>query len=217
MKQTIKNFLFKKRLKILKSKQGFSLIEVLVAVAIIGIISAIAVPQFTANRNEAAKVAMNTSAGNVAKAFKNCVTLKSFGECDSLGKIKVSCPAGATCDSGKNATNSLFCAEIHKGKTGSEFEVCVSVNSVSGAEVRTYDGGLLGKICHLKETDASTPANCEARNSGAEFALNGPQTCTQDSDCGTNNSPDANNCGKTYKCKVSINTADCGSTAGTCG
>ena len=55
MKNTIKNFLLKKRIKILKSKKGFSLLEVLVAVGIIAIISAIAVPQYTANRGECRK------------------------------------------------------------------------------------------------------------------------------------------------------------------
>ena len=37
--KTIKNFLFKKRIRILKSKKGFSLLEVLIAVGIIAIIS----------------------------------------------------------------------------------------------------------------------------------------------------------------------------------
>ena len=160
---------------------------------------------------------MNTSAGNVAKAFKNCVTLKSFGECDSLTDIKLTCPAGATCSSGKLASSNLFCAQIHKGKTGSEFEVCVSINSATGAEVRTYDGGLLGKICHLKET---TAGGCTARNSGNKFALNGPKTCTDAAtDCPANVNADAPNdiCGKAYTCEDSVNTADCGATTGACG
>ena len=46
MKNKLINFLFKKRIKILKSKKGFSLLEVLIAVGIIGVISAAAVCLF---------------------------------------------------------------------------------------------------------------------------------------------------------------------------
>ena len=37
MKKIIKNFLFKRRFKVLKNKKGFSLVEILVAVSIIGL------------------------------------------------------------------------------------------------------------------------------------------------------------------------------------
>ena len=182
--------------------------------AIIGIISAIAIPQFTANKNEAAKVAMNTSAGNVAKAFKHCLALKSFGECKSLSAIKITCPAGADCAGGGTSPN--FCAHIHKGKTGSEFEVCVQINATTGAEIRKYDGGLVGNICHLKETSAG---GCSARNSGSKFALDGPKSCTTAAaDCPANVTADAANdvCAKAYTCEPSIDAADCNSTTGVC-
>ena len=78
MKNKIINFLFKKRIKILKSKKGFTLIEVLVAVAIIGIISAIAVPQFNANKKQAGKVAVDTSIGNFLKAFQRLYSFEFF-------------------------------------------------------------------------------------------------------------------------------------------
>ena len=62
--KTIKNFLLKKR-KIMKSKKGFSLMEVLVAVGIIAIISSIAVATFQGNKKQAAEVVATTSASNV--------------------------------------------------------------------------------------------------------------------------------------------------------
>ena len=215
MKQKIKDFLLKKRIKILRNKKGFSLIEVLVAVAIIGIISAIAVPQFTANKNEAAKVAVDTSAGNVAKAFKNCLALNSFSACNSLSAIKVSCPAGSQCDSGGDGTN--FCAEIHKGQAGNDFKVCVSINVTSGTEIRTYGGDLVGQpICHVTETTSGT---CTAANSGNEFAVTGNVSCTQAdivNNCGADVTAQGNTCGKAYACKIPTTAATCNTSNGTC-
>ena len=219
MIKTIINFFLRKRfksLKILKNKKGFSLLEVLIAVAIIAIISGIAVPQFTAQRNNAAKVASDTSAGNIAKAFKNCVALNPFGSCDSLSDIKVPCPAGSTCDSG--GTGGKFCAHLWKGDAGSDFKVCISIDS-AGTETRTYAGDLLkdvasGNRCHYEKIAAGSCSGV------AKAPVAGLPACSAAGDCGSNVNADAgtNTCGETYTCEAlsTSMTAECDDSTGNC-
>ena len=209
MKTIIKNFLLKKRIKILKSKRGFSLLEVLIAVAIIGIISAIAVPQFADQRKNAAQVASDTSASNIVKAFQNCVALNSFASCNSLGALRVDCPAGSNCVSGGTAPN--FCAHLKRGTAGdNDFNVCVSVNSNTGRVTRTYGGALIGEaLCHTVLTDSNpSTAGCVA-TVGDESATTTkcPQGNSQCSSLAV--TPAAGVCGKTTNCKIPT-------TAGTC-
>ena len=181
MKKTIKDFLFKRRFKLLKNKKGFSLIEVLVAVGIIAIISAIAVPQFTANRNEAAKVAGDTSVSNILKAFSACRVLKPFSECDTLAKIGINCPDCHN-DPPKTTPNNKFCAHIKKGDaTNPDFAACVSVEETGTGNtiVRTYGGTLLDqvKICKTK------CSSCTSSSDDGVTAASPVETCTTDATC----------------------------------
>ena len=178
----VKKFLTAKRCKsLLKNNRGFSLLEVLVAVAIIGIISGIAIPQFTKYRNNASKVAFNTSGTNVAKAFKNCIILNEVTSCNTLEKIGMKCPSGATCPPSKigaNSTGTHFCAEIN-GRAGAKtYNVCVEIALANNDVSYKYGGTLVSKICKY------TQASCTDDDLDGTHAVPGSTLeCTTNAEC----------------------------------
>ena len=194
MKKIITDFLFKRRFKVLKNKKGFSLLEVLVAVGIIAIISAIAVPQFTANKEEAAKVAGVTSVTNIEKAYKHCTALKSHADCDTLEDLKVTCP---DCKGEVDSGNTKFCAQIEKSSGGKTFRACVDFESGDTVGV-SYGGDLLGKVklCHYARSSCTTGSD-----NLTKAVVTGARECTADSQC-TSGAVSKPGCTYAYSCAL---------------
>ena len=190
----------------IKNNKGFSLLEVLVGVSIIGIISAIAVPTFTEYRNKAAITASDTSASNIIKSFRNCMSLNTFNSCNTLSGLNIGCPAGADCNSG--GASGRFCAHIKNGTAGGgdDYNVCVSA-TIGGSVTRTYGGDLLNyEICYIR-VSGCTGAN--AADDNKDHPVAGPKKCAAPADCGTTATYTCTTSGTataTYKCQRPNNT-----------
>ena len=216
MKQLIKDFLFKKRIKILRNKKGFSLLEVLIAVGIIAIISAIAVPQYTANRENAARVAGDTSITNIEKAYKHCIALNSHGDCDSLSSLKVTCP---DCNDGRDSGGTKFCAQIQKTTGGKTFRACVDFEDGSTVG-RAYGGSMFKniKLCHYQVsgcTGGTGNVPKQARKGAIECV--GATDVGVNKKCGKASIPGGNSCTTTNSCDpITESKAVCGSGTGVC-
>ena len=207
--KTIKNFLLKKRIKVLKSKKGFSLIEVLIGVTIIGIISAIAVPRFKNYRDSAAFTATTTTGKNLAKAYNLCSATQS--SCTTLAQLKISCD---NCETPVDGTTA-FCVAMKQTISGQEFKSCVHVDKSNGTISQNYGGEF--KFCYGTSPNGQNGTSGDSDDSTA-YIKEGKLTRCDDkkADCEHLDEPSGANKWTTTVCKKNTTGGTCTSGTGVC-
>ena len=177
-------------------KKDFSLIELLVVVAIIGVLAAVAIPAYNKYRVNAVQAALSSSLNSIGKGFAACLTLNQWAQCDTLGEIDVSCPDCGTPSS--NSGNSRWCVTAEKPVGGTTYTGCLEttggVPTVIGGWVKcntlsvTYGCATAGGAVSINPTLTCSGVGCTATATVPAMCASGQTTITHG--CTTGNAGD---------------------------
>ena len=147
-KSLIRVFMLQWSSKKPKNKSGFSLIELLVVVAIIGVLATVAIPAYNKYRDSAASNAAKSEATQVLKAVQACLTDGTVTDCatttagDTIAKTcEPGLGAAATdddCAIKANALGTEVCISAHRKAVGGVKSVCYKL--VIGSGIITNEG-----------------------------------------------------------------------------
>ena len=212
------------------TKQGFSLVELLVVVAIIGIMAAVAIPAYNRYINRAEAGVIDGSVNQIKKAVPNCLAVDSFATCatDTVnGTISASGDASIT--GGRDMQNACWlvtlddrtaCVDFNNDQTGApetesygvpegipcnEVKVSNCACAPAASNPATTRGTLSGCTCQTGCSPQSTPQALRCTTGVANVT----KLDTSDFITGTNG------CGDTGSTTTS-QTVSCGMATGEC-
>ena len=156
-------------LKLRKNKKGFSLMELLVVVSILGALTVIAIPAYNTYRGTADDAAAKASATSIYRAFQACLAnggtyaTTSCGSTTVNGTLESTCGSGSTAEapqSGTAKSGQCFVASdatddfcVSSNSNGSLH--CVDNSGSSGKDKFCTSGTAICTVC------TGTPATCD--------------------------------------------------------
>lgn len=145
----------------LRKTSGFTLIEIIIVVVILGILAAIALPRLTENMDKARAAEAFNIGGDLGKALDRCITDETGGarvpadgdeaNCDSYAELSFTDPSGAStnftytvADAGAGLVNLHAALKVPNAAAADVIDF--TYNIIDGSTDKSC-GGKLAKMC----------------------------------------------------------------------
>lgn len=163
-------------------KKGFTLIELLVVVLIIGILSSVALPQYTKSVEKARSAEAVTLLGNLANA-EQIYAMNGNGYTSDLSNLDIEIPTTT-----KNFVISVLSAD----SSGFSALATRANNGTAATGSNAYGLGISISNGVVTRTCCGTQSICKAMKSGNDWSYSGA-TCTEVPDAGDNSGSGSDN------------------------